>query len=483
MRLTSAFAIRNTNLNIYHMRHSLLFRGPLALAALATASLSHADTQAYFFEEMGEVMGVSDNGNYVAISDEDNLIGYIWHADNPTEIENITISNKEEGLPSGQTITGVSVMDLTNDGMAVGSVYYKDGKQKAAYYLDGEWKYLPLHPNVMNNTQAIAVTPDGKTIAGYQFISAPDSEIKGRYYPCQWTKNAEGGYDMNVYTSNDYLSNQGYWPMTQNVEGTIIGGMLYTDVGGSVPALIKEGELITFNEFETRNEPFEYKGEVLGWYETYYVDNYREGQYGDDWFVGAFDNCDADGHFYGMRTVATDVNADGSEGTLTNVACIYDMNTDQFIDDDKISLYTAGLGTDVLFTGSASVVLNGENKKLPAAFGFSTTRSLAGVAKISIDGKVLGAIWQEPNPATGEYTYYPFVIVLDQPLAAVNEIIAGDDRCFIIVADGRIEVAGEAEAEVYTLDGHLAGQGKSVEVAPGIYAGTAGRTSRTVVVK
>lgn len=463
------------------MKKNLLLCGFAVVATLFGSATINAATRSWFFDELGEVMGVSDNGKYVAISDIDNLRGYVWNIDSPDALTDLTITTTETGLPSSQVITGVSVMDFADNGMGVGSVYYKDGKQKAAYYEDGEWKYLPLHEFAMNLTEAIAVTPDGMTIAGYQFVKDEASEIAGRYYPCQWFRNEDGSYEMQCYTDLELPAQQGFYPLTQNPDGTIIGGMLYCGAGSTIPVLLNNGELQYFSHLETILEPFYYKDQLLGYFDEYYIDGYKDGAVGD-YFEGGFDNCDANGNFYGMRTRAENVTEDG-RGDLVRGACIYNVNTGEWIDNPSISLYTAGLGTDILFNGNGGVTMNGETKKVKDAFDLETTRSIAGVSKTSCAGRVLGGMWQEINPATGEYTYYPFVVELDEQLVSGVETVVDADRNIIILSPGRIDIANGTEAAVYTLDGRLAGIGSTVELAAGVYVVKIGETSSKVLVR
>ncbi len=459
----------------------ILLSGALTLGGLFVVTTLQAQNQAYFFDQIGEVMGVSDNGKYIAISDDDDHNGYLWNIDNPDQITDITIRTTQTNLPSGQTITGVAAMDCTDDGMVVGSVFYKDGKQKASIYVNGEWKQLPLHEHVYNNTLAVAVTPDGKTIAGYQFIYDETSEIGGRYYPCQWYLNEEGEYDLNCYTDIDLPAHQGFITITQNPEGTIIGGRLFCGAGSTIPVLLNNGELQYFDELETRLEEFYYKDKLIGVFEEYYIDGYKDGATGD-YFDGGFDNCDANGNFYGMRTRVFDVTEEGG-GRLVKKACIYNVNTGEWIDSETDLMYTAGIGTDLLYTDSATVIEDGVSQKVTKAYGFTAPRSITAIAKISSDARILGGICQEIHPATGEPVYYPFAVVLEKSPVSGVEVVMAAERVPVILSAGRIDVANGAEAEVYTLDGKLAGRGASVSVQPGIYVVTVEGSSVKVAVK
>lgn len=463
------------------MTESLLFRGMMTLAAVAAAFSVNAETKAYFFDEIGEVMGVSDNGRYVAVSDVDNKLGYIWDRNNPGELKEITVTTEDTTLPSSMIITGVSVMDLSDEGIAVGTVYYKDGKAKASYYENGEWKPLPLHEFVRNTTEAVAITPDGKVIGGYQFINDPKSETGGRYYPCQWFRQDDGSYALCAYTDIELPAHQGFYIMTQNLDGTILGGELFCGAGGTIPALLVKGELVYFNKLETRPVPFEYKGEIKGYFDEPFIDGYQDGKTGD-YFEGAFDNCDANGNFYGCRTRAINVDEEGN-GTLIYGACIYNIDTNEWIDNTSVRVYTAGIGQKTLFTGNGSVILDGEEKDLKDAFEFSARQSIAGISKISAAGNILGGMWQEVNMATGEMTYYPFVLELDHELVGVQGVVRGEENVAVVLSAGHIEVANAGDAVIYDLDGRIVAHGTSADVDPGIYVVKAGNTSVKVSVR
>ncbi|MDE6843283.1 MAG: hypothetical protein K2J24_07140, partial [Muribaculaceae bacterium] len=98
---------------------------------------------------------------------------------------------------------------------------------------------------------------------------------------------------------------------------------------------------------------------------------------------------------------------------------------------------------------------------------------------------VLAGTRQELHPATGEYLYYPFVVVLDEPLTGEPsgvEVIAESRDFAVIISKGRIDFAN-TEGEVYDLNGRAMGRGTSVSVPAGFYVVKAGDMSRKVMVK
>lgn len=136
------------------------------MAGLALCAQA-ADNQVYNTIEFGEVNGVSDNGRYVAITDMDNHIAFMWDARNPEVFTDISEDISDSTVPSGQRVVGTSVYDFSDSGMGVGCIHYADGKSMPAVYKDGEWTILPIPANVRNTNVAIAVTPDGSHIAAY----------------------------------------------------------------------------------------------------------------------------------------------------------------------------------------------------------------------------------------------------------------------------------------------------------------------------
>lgn len=451
----------------------------LLLAGLAAAyCLPMAANTLYSADTLGEVVSVSRNGKYVAVADNADNLAYLWNIDNPTEFKDI---NAE-----GQALA----LCVSNDGIAAGATFNaKTGKYTPAYYKDGEWHALPVHAAVMYEAYAVAINDDASIIGGYQFISDATSEIKGRYYPCRWIRkdNVEGEaepvYELECYIDIELPDHQGFITTCMSKDGNILGGRLFCGAGSMIPAIIKDGKLIYWNELEERTEPFEFKGEIIGYFTAYYIDGYHDGATGE-YFVGEFASVDNDGNFYGARTIASNVNEDG-RGKLTQYGCIYNSNTGEFTDIASPNYVSAGVaGGKVFFSRDAAVVEDGQQSTVGEKFNVTAPKPIYGISSTSADGKTLGGILYEIHPATGEYMYYPFAIVLDEPLVSgVDEIINTESDAKILLSAGRIDVIGAEEVAVYDLNGSLVSTSATSHVAPGVYVVKAGKSASKVIVK
>lgn len=461
-----------------------------------------AKTQVYTMDELGEVSKISDNGRYAAITDIEDNMAYLWVAETGRFIDICAPLGDPDSEPSSQCITGTTALDVTDDGMVVGSVIYRDGHQVPSYYIDGEWYPLELHPAARNTNEAIAVTPDGRTIAGYQFINDPTSAIGGRYYPVQWKRNDSGEYELTAYTDIELPEHQGFYPLAQSSDGRVICGQVYAGVGSMLPVLLIDGKMKMFDEVETKSEPFEFKGK---WYcgvddngkqiwtddpedprivlfPSYYINGYKDSA--DNSFEGSLLSCDAQGNFYGMRTRAENVDEEGN-GTLVKGAAIYNIHTGEWTYDTNCLGYTAGLNGNYILTSTPAVIVDGNKVSVSENFDFDTERPLEYLCCYSSDGKVVGGMTYVVNPANGEKQYFPIILVLDEPiLSGIQAIYGGvNETPCIIVSNGRIDIANARDMAVYDLDGHLIGSTASTSVAPGIYVVKADRISKKVLVK
>lgn len=459
----------------------------LIAAGLLSAVSMTAETKVYTTEALGIVGGVSDNGRYAAIFDDENNLGYIWDSENPDQFRLI------DGVPSKQVL----MYDVTDNGMGVGAYYQKGGRFIPCYVEDGVVKDLPLDPNSLNTNEARAVSKDGKFIAGYQYFNDPDPNIPGKYIPCLWTRNESGEYDLTLYSDQDYPAHQGFYTSAVSNDGRVIAGRLYCAAGSEIPAIIKDGELIYWNNLETLIEPFIYKGEVIGEYKEYYIDGYHDG-FDGEYFTGDFQYIDDAGNIYGSRTKC--FGSDGeiytgepnyeNEGlSLKRYASIYNYNTDEWFDVPSQSQYLCGIDGKLAFMGGDSMAFfEGENIRMARPtdeFNFTSPSTITGIMRISADGKVLGGTRQELNPATGEYQFMPLMIVLNRPIvtpgSAIEAVETAPDT-FIILSAGRIDIVG-GEGIVYDLNGSIIGSGSTFDVAPGIYVVRSGDNVRKVMVK
>lgn len=460
-----------------NMKKSLL----LSAAALAVLS-ANAETKSYSSDELGIVGGVSNNGRYVAIYDDENSMGYLWDAENPEEFKLI------DGVPTRK----VQLYDVSDDGLSVGNFYQMGGTYIPCYVTpDGEVHELTLSQYSLYDNSAVCVNADASIITGYQHFNDPSPDIPGKYTPCQWYLNDNGEYDMVIYSDIEYPAHQGFIPRAASEDGRIIAGRLYCGAGSEIPAMIVDGELKIWATLETKLEEFYYKDKLLGLFENYYVDGYLDGATGE-YFSGEISDLDAWGNAYGYRTQVENLNPEDGSGTLRRFASIYDIENDEWIDyptGNGLQGFTCGINRHYVFSNGNRVMISTDDvdevKTATGEFDFTTPASLTGIMRCSLDGKVLGAVTQVMNPATGENQYFPLVIVLDEPLETAPESgieFVKDNDMTLLLSAGRIDIAN-GEGVVYDLNGRLAGKGSTIRVAPGTYVVKVGEASRKVLVK
>lgn len=484
------------------MRKQILFAGALAMVSL----LVDAKTKVYTMDNnLGEVNQISANGKWAAVSDTENNYAYLWSAETG-DFTDISAPLGDTSVPAGQRVAGSQAIGVANDGTVVGFVLYGQ-VQKPAIYRNGKWELLPMHPAAMNTNAAISITGDGSIIGGFQFVSDKTSEIKGRFYPCRWIRNSGGEYDLECYTDIDLPDHQGFYPLTMTPDGKTLAGEVFCGVGSTVPGFVYEGELFLFNTFSTVVEPWIYKGKYycgmedgkqvwtedpndprIVYYDYYFIDGVKDTNDDSSMFEGFFAGCDSEGNLYGRRTRAFDVDEEGN-GTLERGACIYNINTSEWTDYPAQEYFNGGLnGGEYAFLSGDLMMMGDMEKEITKTFDFTTDYSIAGIGKYSLDGRVLGGMVYEVNPASGELQYYPLIVVLDEALVelvGVQDIVATDGTSgpVIVVYDNRIDICNANGAAVYDMDGLLVGTGDSVEVAPGIYVVVADGVSRKVIVK
>lgn len=485
------------------MKKSLLLMG---LALAGTSLAAKAESKVYMFDNLGIVGGVSDNGQYAAITDDEQYFAYIWCASNPEELHNIT-EEAPLGLPSSQTPTFTTAMDVSDDGIVVGSIGYADFHQYPAYYKDGEWNLLPIDPDALNTNEAICITPDGSVIAGYQHIkltgATGEGASRGQFFPCQWFLQEDGSYELKTYKDIKLPDHQGFYPMTQTPDGKVIGGQVYAGFGSTLNALLVEGELVMFDEISTIKEYLEYKGKYytgvdengkqtwtedindpnIVWFVKELINGYYDGIRGETSMMnGFFTNCDGNGNFYGARTYVSGVTED-HDGVVANAAIIYNYLTDTWYDEKGVNFFSAGIGDELLFTGNGSVIKGNEVKPVKEAYDINTNYTINGISKISSDAKTIAGVASDLNPATSEYQYYPFIIQLDDDINGAPELSGSPKNGLVIATQGRIEVLNAENVAVYDINGCLVSTDKVTEVSAGVYIVTADDTSYKIVVK
>lgn len=468
------------------MIKNLLLFGAAAVSALSVC----AETKVYTMDELGDEVNVSPNGKFVSVGDFEQSLSYLWNIEAP-----------ETFLPlPGEKVVAY---DVDNNGTVVGSIYQRGGIWRPCVLEDGEWTVLPCHAAVINEAEATCISADGTIIAGTQFISDKTSEIAGRYYPCIWKKGDDGKWTLTAYTGIKLPDHQGFLTKALYVDGenVIIGGRLYCGIGSEIPAMIVNGELKYWNKLDSEKVPFMFKGQYVAYdsegkqyktddpndpnifyYDEYKIDGYKDGETGE-YFTGELTSVDSKGYFYGYRTRAENVDADGN-GKLRNGALVYDYKNDEFVDNTAYSAFMTGIGGGkVIFPIGNKIIVDGTAKSLTETYGFTPDKTLTGVKNISDDGKVLGAVTEVVNPGTGEKQYFPLVVVLDEPLVAGIDGIVSENGVSIIVSAGRIDVAGAHDVTVYDMNGRVVSNAATSHVAAGIYIVKAGDVTRKVMVK
>lgn len=475
---------------------NFILAGCLAAAALTAAATAPS---VYFGEEMGSMNGVSDNGRYAVVCDDDNAIAYLWCIDDPDVFSDISEALGGSLVPSGQRVSGTKVYDVSDTGMAVGAIGYADGHSVAAYYdpESQEWTELERPRYALNTVEAVAVTPDGKTIAGYFCITNVDLGF-GQYYPCQWIINEEGEYDLHAYYDIKLPFHQGFFPMAQSADGRVISGMCFAGMQSTLPALVVDGELVLFNEITDISEPWYHPG--MGWFcgndengqvwtddpddprivyfDEELIDGFNDGEIGE--LNGYLAFCDGDGNFYGMRSSIGE-DAYGNPDVETS-ACIYNIDTNEWEDYYFAPAFTCGVGQDLVFTNDNKVMTDEGDESVNKYYGFSSPKGHTdfGISKISLDGTVLGGVTGVFSEAIMDYFYYPYVLVTGE--TGVQTTFGGENVS-VVLSRGHIEVLNASGATVYDLEGRVAARGTSADLNPGAYVVKAGEKSIKVIVK
>lgn len=465
-----------------------------------TLSAQGAPNKVYNTAELGEVTGMSDNGRYVAITDMDNHIAFMWDAFNPTLFADISEDLSDSSMPSGQRVVGTSVYDFTDNGMGVGSIQYADGKSVPAIFRDGEWSLLPIPADVRNTNDAIAVTPDGSHIAG-TCVRYNATLGWGQYFPVQWVRGADGEYELREFDI-DLHGHMGFYPRCQSADGSIIAGTLYVGVQSTIPAMVVNGELRIFDEITTAQEPLLYfRGKWLIGYDEngnqLWTDdpddprilmitiNLIDGFYDEaEGLNGALTTCDEFGNFYGMRTRVSDVDPDdNTSATLTSGAAIYNVNTGEWTYDNRFSMYTCGYDADLIFGSDNQMIINGEVKDVCEYYDFQSASHSFGINCIGDKGLVLAGLRGEIFEGNGEWMYFPYVVMCDGALAGVKTVYGGPDHPSVVTGRGHILVRNAESATLYDLDGRTVGTGTQFDVHPGVYVVKAGDTTVKVSVR
>lgn len=475
-----------------------------SMAAVCLAGVAaENENKVYFNNSLGEVYGVSDNGKYVAVSDVESNMAYLWDSENPEVFTDISFDpDLTANLPSAQRVTGTLAYDVSDDGMVVGALIYADGHSVPAYLKDGEWTALTVLDTTLNTNQAIAVTPDGKTICGYNYVRSNRDDVPGGYIPLTWQLQEDDYYELTEIIDQYKIlkyEHQGFYPMSMSANGELVCGELFAGSSIVVPAYIKGGELKIFAKITQKDEPWNSNGK---WYcgvdedgkqiwtddpddprivlfTEWYIDGYKDTAASD--INGMFSDCHDNRYLYGARTLVSDVDEEGF-GTLTNVACVYDLVEDKWYESDKYMAYATGIGTDLLFATGGVVVVDGRSYPIEEYYEIDSPSPIAGINRLSADGKVLGGCRSELNEATGEYQYFPFVYTIGTD-AGVSDIHGGAEKVSFILSKGSAKVLNADKMTVYGLDGRAVADGAEIKLAPGVYVAKAGATTAKIQIR
>lgn len=455
------------------------------LLALGIAMGATAETKYYTSQELSDNVSVSPKGLYAVTTATDESYSYIWDAANPEVFTQVEAPNKNK----------IELYGISDNGVAVGAYYAGNNLFIPCFVKDGKIEDLPMPLNVMYENFAKCITGDGKTIGGYVAYNDPESEVGMRYRPIFWRENEQGEYEYEFNPDMEIPAHQGFIVNCMNPEGTILGGRLYCAAGSEIPALYKDGKLEYWYELKTIVEPFYYKDKLLGYYENYYIDGMKDGCKGD-FVIGEFAGADAWGNFYGRRTNVDYASEDGEDYQLSNYAFIYNVNTGKSLDYPAaggITAFSTGIGKNreyVFCNGDRVLMSEGDEdlvKSVTGTFNFTSASTMTAVLSVSYDGQVIAGTRQELHPGTGEQMYFPFVVVLDNPLCeapdlSAVDVVTGQDGSTIVLSAGRIDIIG-GEGMVFDLGGSLVGSGSTVNVPAGIYVVKTGDVSRKVMVK
>lgn len=239
-----------------------------AAALASTAAMAQSATY-YNFQDLkaldldddmvtvhGSITGVSPNGEYAVGSDwELTCHSWIWKADGSYALT---------ARPASENL----VLDIANDGTAVGSFY--DAADDMVYpgyrTPDGQWHRLaqPAYAQTANQNwrkgqynevqlpyipTAYFISGDGKHIGGWTYAAGGKGDgrpgFDAKLHAFFWHLNEAGEYILEDLADIDLsATQQGFRPYAMNEEGTIMAGLADSDRNGIIqPAAIIDGQL------------------------------------------------------------------------------------------------------------------------------------------------------------------------------------------------------------------------------------------------
>lgn len=487
------------------MKRILLIAGLAAMAASASA-----ETKVYFFkdrngefDQMGQVYGVSRNGEYAVIQDDENNEAFLWRLSDPEKLELLNNTRSDGKL------IGTEVRDVNNNGTIVGSVLSGNQWQPFIKKLDGDKIPLPLTEKALNLNFPCAIN-DEETVIGGQIggsITVPTQGSWGQSKPCFWSKGDDGEFEIFfdenlVLPEHDGTHVTCMYTMDGTLRNTFLGGNVGAGGGSYLPFLYRgTGELIMWNELTHKMIDFYFKGEVLRSHREELIDGLRDGfDGGNQWpFISAgFNTCDYAGNFYGARPEVydvdptEDVNSAEDQEKFGRAKVRYqrgwfNVYTNEWTAEEGGPDISVGIDGKVLFSGNNVYTdgLKGGSEAISTFVDASLAApgTVRGVTRISGTGKVFGMMYTATD-AMGATHAYPFMVVLDHDIVGVDNVVADPaNKVAILTYGGTIEVAGANEVTVYDMNGVQVSNKAVSNVAGGTYIVVADGVSHKILVK
>jgi hypothetical protein len=132
---------------------------------------------------------------------------------------------------------------VSNDGYVTGTTTYTGGA--GVWMPEGEGKWIML-PTIGSSNNAHGITPDGSRIVGYSSVGQSNYYEMAIYsVPILWTRNSEGGYDLNIlpYPTKDIFGRTPQYVIAHSIssDGKTITGQM-TDYSGfyHTPVVFRE---------------------------------------------------------------------------------------------------------------------------------------------------------------------------------------------------------------------------------------------------
>lgn len=475
----------------------------LTAALAATVASAMAENKAYFFrttdgefEQMGQVYGISPNGEYAVIYDEEMEHSFLWRRSEPDKIEFINFMR--DGKAQATEVRAVN-----DNGTIVGSA--RDGNQWKPFVrqADGTIIPLPLTEWALNLNYPCAISANEEIIGGQLsgVCKMTDGTTFGQNRPAMWVKGEDGEYEV-VAPYNDELvlpEHAGTNVVGMYSDGTYEGSYLLGNCGAGagsyIPFLYNQGKLQLWNKIDHAEVTWYYEGKPMGQEIVETIDGKRDYYFTENDAINAgFYSCDAAGNIYGSRAEVYDLEGtDPSDESTFGKAKHryyrgwYNVHTKEWTEELNGPVVYTGIDGKVLFSSNFSVYPNGVEGASESVSSFTGVdfggRDMMGVERTSADGQVLGACYQATD-AMGIAHVYPVMITLDNSLVGVDSVTADPaSEQVVLTYGGTIEVIGAEEVAVYDMNGVNVANGKVSNVGSGMYVVVADGVSHKVLVK